>query len=58
MNVCKQISDIDLVKTELDHPFTKSELLNGLKGLKNNKASSFGSVQVLHQQVFPDFGHY
>ena len=37
-------SDISLVKTELDNPFTKSELLNGLKGLKNNKASSFDRI--------------
>ena len=32
------------MKTELDNPFTKSELLNGLKGLKNNKASSFDQI--------------
>ena len=37
-------SEIDLFKTELDHPFTKTELLNGLKGLKNNKASSFDQI--------------
>ena len=31
-------------KTEIDVPFTKSELLKGLKGLKNNKASSFDQI--------------
>ena len=31
-------------KTELDFPFTKSELMQGLKGLKNNKASSFDQI--------------
>ena len=30
--------------TELDSPFTKTELLKGLKGLKNNKASSFDQI--------------
>ena len=37
-------SEIDLFRTELDHPFTKTELLKGLKGLKNNKASSFDKI--------------
>ena len=31
-------------KTDLDVPFTKYELLKGLKGLKNNKASSFDQI--------------
>ena len=37
-------SEKDLFITELDHPFTKTELLRGLKGLKNNKASSFDQI--------------
>ena len=37
-------SEMDHYKTELDHPFTKTELLKGLKGLKNNKASSFDRI--------------
>ena len=37
-------SQINFLKTELDNPFTKSELLGGLKGLKNNKASSFDQI--------------
>ena len=37
-------SEIDLFATELDHPFTRTELLRGLKGLKNNKASSFDQI--------------
>ena len=37
-------TEIDCYKTELDHPFTQTELLKGLKGLKNNKASSFDRV--------------
>ena len=37
-------SQTDLFRTELDNPFNKSELLRGLKGLKNNKASSFDQI--------------
>ena len=36
--------EIDSFKTELDHPFTRNELQEGLKGLKNNKASSFDKI--------------
>ena len=36
--------EIDSFKTELDHPFTRVELQKGLKGLKNNKASSFDQI--------------
>ena len=37
-------SHSNLFKSELDFPFTKSELIKGLKGLKNNKASSFDQI--------------
>ena len=36
--------NIESYKTELDLPFTKTELLKGLKGQKNNKASSFDQI--------------
>ena len=36
--------NIESYKTELDLPFTKTELLKGLKGLKNNKPSSFDQI--------------
>ena len=39
------ISDnIDLNINELNNPFTMEELSNGLKGLKNNKSSSFDRI--------------
>ena len=37
-------ANLESFKTELDFPFTKTELLKGLKGLKNNKASSFDQI--------------
>ena len=45
-NYLKQyISDnIDLNLNELNNPFTMEELTNGLKGLKNNKSSSFDRI--------------
>ena len=36
--------NLESLKSELDFPFTKTELLKGLKGLKNNKASSFDQI--------------
>ena len=37
-------SEVDLFRTDLDQHFTKAELLKGLKGLRNNKASSFDQI--------------
>ena len=37
-------SELGLFRTELDNPFKRCELLKGLKGLKNNKASSFDQI--------------
>ena len=37
-------NNLESYKTELDLPFTKTELIKGLKGLKNNKASSFDQI--------------
>ena len=36
--------NIVLIDNELNEPFTPQELLVGLKGLKNNKASSFDRI--------------
>ena len=36
--------NLESFQTELDFPFTKAELIKGLKGLKNNKASSFDQI--------------
>ena len=36
--------NLESFQTELDFPFTKAELVKGLKGLKNNKASSFDQI--------------
>ena len=44
-NLDRYISDnIDFHINELNEPFTLEELSNGLKGLKNNKASSFDKI--------------
>ena len=44
-NLQKYISDnIDLTRNELNEPFTLEELSSGLKGLKNNKSSSFDRI--------------
>ena len=37
-------ANLDCFQSEMDLKFTKSELLIGLKGLKNNKASSFDQI--------------
>ena len=37
-------NNIDLIENELNEPFTLEELSEGLKDLKNNKASSFDRV--------------
>ena len=37
-------NNINLIENELNEPFTLLELLTGVKGLKNNKASSFDRI--------------
>ena len=37
-------ANFDSLQTEMELPFTKTELLKGLKGLKNNKASYFYQI--------------
>ena len=37
-------ANLESFKTNLDFPFTKTELMKGLKGLKNNKANSFDQI--------------
>ena len=41
----KYVADhIDILDSDLDFTFTKKELLNAIKKLKNNKATSFDSI--------------
>ena len=37
-------ANLESFKSNLDFPFTKTELMKGIKGLKNNKASSFDQI--------------
>ena len=56
--------NVDNFPTELDHPFSKSDFLEVVKTLKNNKSSSFDGIlnemlkvgaETLHLVLLPIF---
>ena len=56
--------NVDILSSDLDHPFTKTEFLTSIKNLKNSKATSFDCIsnemlkagaETLHPVILPIF---